>query len=60
MHKQNYIPETEQAAQKQFSQEIRAMPKADLHRAAIEWRREQEAKQQHAAQRQRSGPSMGR
>jgi hypothetical protein len=36
------------------------MPKADLHRAAAEWRREQEAKQERAAQRQLSGPSMGR
>jgi hypothetical protein len=57
---QNPTTETEHAAQARFGHEIRAMPKADLHRAAAEWRREQEAKQERAAQRQRSGPSMSR
>lgn len=57
--RQNPTTETEQGAQKRFIQEIRAMPKAELQRAAVEWRREQEAKQ-HRAARQRSGPSLSR
>jgi hypothetical protein len=58
--RQNPTTETEQAAKKRLGQHINAMPKADLHRAAAEWRREQKAKQERAVQRQRSGPSMSR
>jgi hypothetical protein len=58
--RQKPTTETEQAAQARISHEIRVMPKADLHRAAAEWRRAQETKQERAAQRQRSGPSMSR
>jgi hypothetical protein len=56
--KQNPTAETEQAAQARLRRDIAAIPKAELHRAAAEWRREQEAKQERAAQHRRSGPSM--
>jgi hypothetical protein len=59
VQKQKPSTETEQAALKQFREEINAMPKADLQRAAAEWRREHEARQERAP-RQRSGPTMSR
>ena len=59
MYRDNVLTETEQAAHKRFREEIYAMPKADLQRAAAEWRREHEARQERAP-RQRSGPSMTR
>jgi len=58
--KQNPTSETKQAALKRFGQQINVMPKTELQRAAVEWRREQEAKQERAAQHKRSGPSMSR
>jgi hypothetical protein len=59
MQKRNPATETEPAAQKRLREDISAMPKAELHRAAAEWRQEQEARQERAP-RQRSGPSMSR
>jgi hypothetical protein len=38
--------ETERAAQKRFRNEINAMPKSNLQRAAAEWRRKHEARQE--------------
>lgn len=57
--RQNPTQETEPAAQARLRRDILAMPKAELHRAVAEWRREQELQQERAAQ-QRSGPSMSR
>jgi hypothetical protein len=59
MQKRNPTTETEPAAQKRLREDISAMPKAELHRAAAEWRQEQEARQERAP-RQRSGPSISR
>jgi hypothetical protein len=59
MQKQNPTTEIEPAAQKRLREDINALPKADLQRAAAEWRREQETRQERAL-RQRSGPSMSR